>query len=116
MSGCGPIEPYMPPKLFKALGDPRRITLLSYLCGCQGPCRVSDLAEVAGIDVSVVSRHLAMLRDAEILDAERRGNEVLYSVRYGELAQTLRAMADAIEACCPREIIKAAEVAAGEKG
>ena len=31
------------------------------------------------------------------------GIEVFYSVKYQELAATLRAMADAIDQCCPKE-------------
>lgn len=101
MSCCGNIEDLLEPTLFKALGDPKRVLLLAYLCQCAGPCRVSALAEVAEIDMSVVSRHLAQLRNAGILQAEKRGKEVFYTVRYTELATTLRTMADAIEACCP---------------
>jgi len=44
-----------------------------------------------------------MLRDAGILDAEKCGKEVRYSVRFDEVIRQLRAMADAIEACCPPE-------------
>lgn len=102
-SCCQSIEPLLSPTLFKALSDPKRVGLLAFLCQCQGPCTVSALAQVTDIDMSVVSRHLAMLRDAGILQAEKRGKEVLYSVRYHELADTLRAMADAIQACCPKE-------------
>ena len=103
MSCCNNVEDVLEPAIFKALGDPRRITLLAYLCQCQGPCQVTPLAEVAGIDVSVVSRHLAMLRDAGILQAEKRGKEVFYTVRYSALSHSLRTMADAIDACCPEE-------------
>jgi len=61
------------------------------------------MAECCPVNVSVVSRHLALLRDAGILAAERRGKEVYYSVRYPQLVATLRAIANAIEACCPGE-------------
>jgi DNA-binding transcriptional ArsR family regulator len=101
MENCCDIQNLLSPTLFRALADPRRIGLLAHLAQCEGPKTVSALAEVTDIDLSVVSRHLAMLRDAGILKAEKRGKEVLYQVRYGELASTLRAMADAIEACCP---------------
>ena len=65
------------------------------------PTTVSEVATCCPTDLSVVSRHLAILRDAEILEASRRGREVRYRVRYGELARTLRRLADALESCCP---------------
>ncbi len=89
------------PRFFKALGDPNRIALLSRLAKCRRPCGVSELVGCCGVDISVVSRHLALLRDAGILQAEKRGKEVYYSVRCEEVVSTLRRIADAIEACCP---------------
>ena len=53
------------------------------------------------MDVSVVSRHLAILRDAGLLEATRRGKEVHYRVRYDIVTGTLRSVADAVEQCCP---------------
>ncbi len=91
----------MNPKFFKALGDPNRIAILARLAGCGRPCTVTELNACCPVDFSVVSRHLALLREAGILEAERRGKEVYYSVRFDHVAATLRAIADAIEACCP---------------
>ncbi len=89
--------------LFKALCDPSRVALLSRLIEAGAPLTVSGIAARFPTDISVVSRHLAVLRDAGVLAAERRGREVFYSVRYRGLADTLRRMADAVDACCPAE-------------
>lgn len=89
-------------RFFKALCDPSRIRILAQLAQSCRPRTVSDIAGCCAPDLSVVSRHLACLRDVGILQAEKRGKEVYYSVRYAELADTLRSMADAIDACCPR--------------
>ena len=100
------------PRFFRALCDPSRVALLARLAQCCEPCTVSQLAACCPTDVSVVSRHLAMLRDAGILHAKRRGKEVYYSVRYPELIATLRSLADAFEACCggkPAEPVPATE-------
>ena len=103
-SGCGTrIVDCLRPEFFKALCDPNRIAILIRLAQCCEPCTVSQIAACCPINVSVVSRHLAMLRDAGILDARKQGKEVRYSVRYATLVTTLRSMADAIEACCPAE-------------
>ena len=90
----------MDPRFFKALCDPNRIALLIRLAACGKPCTVTEIACCCPTDLSVVSRHLAVLRDAGVLICEKRGKEVFYAVRYDDLAGTLRAIADAIEGCC----------------
>ena len=100
---CGNVAELMQPSFFKALSDPNRIAILAQLAECCRACTVSEIAECCPVNVSVVSRHLAMLRDAGILEARKVGKEVHYSVRYSALAESLRQIADAIDACCPAE-------------
>ncbi len=88
------------PALFKALGDPNRLALLLRLAAAGGPATVSELSGCCERDFSVVSRHLARLREAGIVAAERRGREVHYQLT-SDLASILRAIADALDACCP---------------
>lgn len=99
-TGCCDMGSLLEPRFFRALCDPSRIALLARLAKCCRPCGVSELAECCTTDFSVVSRHLATLRDAGILSCEKRGKEVFYSVRYDELVKTLRSLADGFEACC----------------
>jgi len=88
--------------LFRAIGEPGRMSILADLASCCGGSKtVSEIAENVPKDISVVSRHLAKLRDAGVLRAERRGKEVHYFCCYEELVGSLRSLADAIEACCP---------------
>lgn len=98
---CGNVAELMQPGFFKALSDPNRIAILARLAECCRACTVSEIAECCPVNVSVVSRHLAMLRDAGILEARKVGKEVHYTVRYSALADSLRQIADAIDACCP---------------
>lgn len=98
---CGGLADLLPTKLFKALCDPSRVTILTSLAESCEPQTVSEVATCCPTDLSVVSRHLGMLREAGIVEAEKRGRQVFYRVRYAELASVLRNMADAIEACCP---------------
>lgn len=103
---CGdqrPLEELMEARFFKALGDPGRLELLVRLARCGRPCSVGEIAKCCPIDMSVVSRHLAKLREAGILRCERQGKEVYYTVCAPDLVATLRAIADAMEACCPPE-------------
>ncbi len=97
---CAPLEQIMSPRFFKALADPRRIGILAWLASRCTPTSVGDISACCPTDLSVVSRHLAVLREAGIVSAEKKGREVFYQVRVPELARTLRAVADAIEACC----------------
>ena len=86
--------------LFKALGDVSRMAILASLAEACGPLRVTEIGTCCPQDLSVVSRHLAVLRDAGVVEAERRGREVYYRIRWGELAGMLRELADALERCC----------------
>lgn len=92
------------PGFYKALADPTRIALLAWLARQPSPRTVGEVANsgCCNVDLSVVSRHLGVLRDAGILDSARRGKEVLYRVHTEVLVDTLRGLADAIETCCPR--------------
>ncbi len=85
------------PRFFKALCEPTRIKLLERLAAANEPCSVGRLAECCPVDMSVVSRHLAILRDAGVIESERRGKQVLYRVRARSLAQSLRALADVLD-------------------
>lgn len=86
-------------ELFKALGEPNRYQLFCKLCGCDCPCTVSEVADGAPQDVSVISRHLKLLKDAGVVSASKQGREKYYHVNAGKLVETLRALADAIEGC-----------------
>ena len=98
---CRDLGALMEPRFFKALGDANRIALLAGLSRCCAPVTVGEIARCCPVDVSVVSRHLAMLREVGILEARKHGKEVHYAICYTKLATTLRALADAIDACCP---------------
>jgi len=97
------LEAVLDPGFFKALAEPNRIVLIAHLAGHREPSTVSEAAGCCTIDLSVVSRHLATLRDAGVVNAERRGRQVYYSVSHGEVARRLRVVADALEACCSDE-------------
>lgn len=98
-----PLAEILSPRVFKALCDPTRLSLLCQLAESPEPCSVGRLAARSPVDLSVVSRHLATLRDAGIVEAMRRGKNVYYRVRGRPLAATLRAIADALERCAPEE-------------
>ena len=98
---CSPVDELLDPELFKALCDPTRLKLLSCLAKCGRPCSVSEVAECCSVDLSVVSRHLSQLESAGVLESSKSGRTVSYAVCYDALCDTLRELANAIEACCP---------------
>jgi len=89
----------IPARFFRALGDANRIALVARLAACGRPCTVGELSACCPTHLSGVSRHLTILRDAGIVEAERRGKEVHYELRSDEVVRTLRSLADGIEAC-----------------
>jgi DNA-binding transcriptional ArsR family regulator len=62
--------------VLKTLASPRRLEILHRLA--EGPCEVSRLAEELGASQPNISQHLAVLRSAGIVEAERDGREVRY--------------------------------------
>ena len=97
---CGDLQHVLSPQLFKALCDRTRLSILVRLAERCEEMTVSEVASCCPINISVVSRHLATLRDAGIVESAKRGKEVYYSVRAAALVRTLREIADAIERCC----------------
>jgi DNA-binding transcriptional ArsR family regulator len=91
---------HLRPELFRALCDPNRLALLAGLAVAPEPLTVSEAAKCCDVHLSVVSRHLALLREAGIVEAEKVGREVSYRLNFRELVATLRGLADAIEQCC----------------
>ena len=63
-------------EVLKTLSSPRRLDILHELAN--GPIEVGRLAEAIGASQPNVSQHLAVLRSAGIVDAEREGREVRY--------------------------------------
>lgn len=68
-------------RVIKALAHPARLFIVEVLCR-EERC-VCDLAEMVGSQVSTVSRHLSLLRQAGIVESTRRGKQVFYSLREG---------------------------------
>jgi ArsR family transcriptional regulator, arsenate/arsenite/antimonite-responsive transcriptional repressor len=94
-----PLDARLDAELFRALGDPTRLRLFSALAKCGRPCTVGELAQCTAVDLSVVSRHLALLETASLLRVEKSGRSVYYAVRFAEIGAALRALAAALDDC-----------------
>ena len=64
--------------LFKALSDPTRLRIVNLLDAQS--LYVRDLQEVLGLSQPLVSRHLAILRAANLVRTQRQGARVCYSL------------------------------------
>jgi len=68
--------------VFKALGDPVRLRLLSLIAShVGGEACVCDLTDAFDLTGPTISHHLKVLREAGVIDGERRGTWVYYRVR-----------------------------------
>jgi len=94
------LRPHLRPDVFRALADPTRLTLVARLASAPGPLMVTEVADCCGVHLSGVSRHLAVLRGAGIVEAERHGRQVRYRLDCREVVTALRGLADALESCC----------------
>jgi len=63
----------------KAMAHSTRLFIVDELAA--GPRCVCELTEMIGDDISTVSRHLAVLKNAGIVADEKRGAQVFYSLR-----------------------------------
>jgi ArsR family transcriptional regulator, arsenate/arsenite/antimonite-responsive transcriptional repressor len=66
--------------MFKALSDPIRLRLLSLIASTAEIC-VCDLTGAFDVTGATISHHLRVLREAGMVDGERRGTWVYYRVR-----------------------------------
>jgi ArsR family transcriptional regulator len=67
---------------FKALGDPIRLQLMSMIASAEGgEACVCDLTPAFEISGPTISHHLKVLREAGLVDAERRASWVYYRAR-----------------------------------
>jgi len=63
----------------KALAHPTRLLIVDELAKRER-C-VCELTALVGADISTVSKHLALLRNAGLVNVERRGASMLYSLK-----------------------------------
>lgn len=78
--------------VFKALADPVRLRILSALIAADGRICACDFVSVAGKSQPTVSHHLKVLREARLVEGERRGTWVWYTVIPSRLAEIRRAI------------------------
>lgn len=79
----------------KALASPRRLELLDLLC--QGERTVEELARQASLTTANTSQHLKVLREARLVEAEKRGMYVVYRLADEAVCDFYRALRNLAE-------------------
>src|SRR4030081_2778655 len=75
--------------LFHSLGDPTRLAIVRRLN--EGEARAGDLLTELGLAQSTVSKHLACLRDCQLVDFRIDGRQSFYSLAQPALQELLGA-------------------------
>lgn len=90
-----PVEAERLARIFKALGDPTRVRLVSLIAAHEdGEACVCDLTAPVGLSQPTVSHHLKQLTDAGLLTRHQRGKWAYYRV----VGSALNALAGALSA------------------
>lgn len=66
-------------KIIKAMAHPSRLFIIEELS--KRECCVNELTEMIGADTSTVSKHLSVLKNAGLVNDEKRGNSIFYKLR-----------------------------------
>jgi ArsR family transcriptional regulator len=91
--------------VLKAMAHPTRLFIVDRLS--RGERCVCELQEQIGADMSTVSKHLAILKGAGIVEDTRRGSQVFYKVR----VPCVMRFFDCVEAVLKSEAKRQVEVA-----
>jgi ArsR family transcriptional regulator len=62
----------------KAMAHPTRLLIMEALM--QGECCVNELTDMAGCDITTLSKHLAVMKRSGLLVCEKRGLNVYYQI------------------------------------
>src|SRR3954469_16607547 len=81
---------------FKALADPTRREILSRLS--QGSLTAGELAGLFPISKASMSHHFNILKGADLVRTERRGQTIVYSLNASVLEEIAAAVLDVIHA------------------
>ena len=82
--------------MFKAIGDPVRLRLLSMIASAAEVC-VCELTGEFAVSGPTISHHLRVLREAGLVDCERRATWVYYWIK----PEALRNLSSLLEIAAP---------------
>ena len=74
-------------QVFKALSDPTRRRVLLLLR--KGPMSAGELSDQFGVSKSTMSAHFAVLKEADLVHAEKSGKSIIYHLKLSVLEEAL---------------------------
>lgn len=81
-------------QMFKALGDPTRVKLLSMIAtAAEGEACICDMTDPVGLSQPTVSHHMSVLTRAGLVTREQRGKWAYYALA----PQARQALAGAVD-------------------
>jgi DNA-binding transcriptional ArsR family regulator len=86
-------------KVFRALADPTRRQILQELK--RGELPAGQIAAAFTISGPSISRHLSILKNADLISERRAGNRIFYRLEPEQIAHTV---GDFLSAVCPTQI------------
>lgn len=69
--------------LMRALADPTRLTMVASLWKAEAPICICDFTAGLGLSQPTISHHMAKLKQAGLVDSEKRGIWIYYRMRAG---------------------------------
>jgi DNA-binding transcriptional ArsR family regulator len=83
----------------KLLADPLRLHIVQFLTW--GACSVARLVEVTGASQPNVSNHLKLLREGNVVVAQKQGRQTFYRVASADIAEVIAALSWAATGVTP---------------
>ena len=90
-------------RIMKALGHPTRLFIVDEL-GRQDRC-VCELTEMIGADISTVSKHLSILKEAGLVDFEKQGTQMHYRLAAPCVLGFFRCLEDMVRTNVQRQML-----------
>lgn len=80
-------------RILRALAHPLRLHIIRTIHERQGCANVGQIYTTLGVEQSIVSQHLRVLRQAELVKTRRDHKFIYYSLDYGRISRTTAALA-----------------------
>ncbi|MEX0810727.1 MAG: metalloregulator ArsR/SmtB family transcription factor [Chitinophagales bacterium] len=77
--------------ILRALNHPLRMKILKYI-DKERSTNVNKIYNTLKIEQSVTSQHLSILRNAKLVNSQREGKKIIYSINYANIDKCVKAI------------------------
>lgn len=84
-------------KILKAVSDPSRYRILRLLIENEGTICVNEIADKVKITPSAVSHQLSKLEDLQLIEPNRSGQNICYTLKRNKNSEKIRMIIDLLE-------------------